>query len=184
MTSDSADIDGYAGVVCYELKEVVHLLGWIKRPHRLPMADQTLRNALLEAFLGHARCLLEFLLNSKDTIQASDFAPGWDLSDRAKLGTSYRSICNYLSHMSKGRVGSEQPKWPVDDIVDEILTGLEDLIGDLGSEPHEVKLREHISWARAVHTTGISTLPSAVCSTTSSTTMILGSTGLPPSTTS
>jgi hypothetical protein len=72
------------------------------------------QNAFLEAMLLHARCLLEFVIDSSDgtNIRARDFVEDFRLpeSERAQAGRLYNGICTHLSHLSWAR--TEPPSEP------------------------------------------------------------------------
>ena len=191
MTSASTDLTGYAKQVAYELTELLSCAVWIVEwPHGTG-ADQTLKNALLEAELVHARCLLEFLLNrdnQKESIVAYHFAPTWTAPNEGVLKSDHKRICDHLSHLSKKRLAGKEV-WDLVAIPGAVLDAMENLVQQLGVAPHEEVLRQRVRDARRSHVSIVqvcrpATSPlSAVVATTSSSTselMILGSTGPPP----
>ena len=90
--------DAYVELVRYELMELVNLAVWLVEPWPAGLpAEATFRNALLEAELVHARCLLEFLLNRdhrNQSVVAQDFAASWSAPHKQTLERDYKRICD------------------------------------------------------------------------------------------
>jgi hypothetical protein len=187
VTTKFTDLSGYVDLVGYELTELVNLSVWIVRDWPFDTnANQTFRNALLEAELVHARCLLEFLLNKDNkgqSIVGSRLSPHWTPPNEEKLDQEYKRICDHLAHLSKKRLPPQPaPKWNISALVGMILDALESLAGQLGPATHEQTLRSLVSQAREVQAAQLFSVTN-LHATTNSTSMvtILGSTGLPNS---
>lgn len=113
----------FLGVLAYEVTEACNLSVWHTRYPLATQYDQTLKNALLEAFLLHARCLLEFfLLDKSESIRAIHFLPaGWRPANVTELRTIYQRVCKHLSHMDKARASiHSSPAWDLAAILREL----------------------------------------------------------------
>jgi len=188
------DLDGYVDVIGYELRELSNLTEWILSP-RWPFttnADQMLRNAMLEAHLLHARCLIEFLLNkdsaykgTPQSIVARDLLPSWTPTDTITLADEHKQICDSLSHLSIKRVRAVNRDWDVRAMLDLIVRELEALTAQLGNAAHEVSLSATVANARAAHARALAPLadPKSAFGSTASpaagVVVVVGSTGPP-----
>jgi hypothetical protein len=186
MTKPPRDLTDFVELVAYELSELVLDAAWIVGWPAGIVADTTLKNAMLESELVHARCLIEFLLNKSGSqnVRALDFRQGWVPANEAALSTLYSDICGHLSHLGKNRVGVKRDWYP-EVIVNEIVTALEDLTSRLGPAPHVAKFKQYIVGARAIHQNRIA--PNVMKSFTTNDTVLVigdfrltGSTGPPP----
>lgn len=101
------DLSAAARHVCYELEQLC------EQPRKMieldAIGDTVLCNASLEAMLGHARCLIEFLGGPRktDRLHARDYIPGWKRpasADEIRLADDYPVICAHLSHLGWERV--------------------------------------------------------------------------------
>ena len=192
MTSQSTNLEGYVDEVRYELTELANLAVWICRG-RFAQFETTIRNAMLEADLTHARCLIEFILNKdnqKQSIAAYHLNNVWNgPPNAAALETEYTRICDALSHLSKQRArpAPSKPEWNLPWLVGQILDGLEDLGKTLGSKTHELAFKKVVAEVRALHDNEWPPPTTAISASTSSslgndpTGFTLGSsTGPPP----
>lgn len=188
MTDKHTDLDGYVEQVRYELTELANLSVWICRG-RFDQAETTIKNAMLEAGLTHARCLIEFLLNKDNgskNIIAKHLNNVWVRpSNKAALEAEYKRLCDRLSHMSKKRVRDpRQPEWNLPWLIHQILDGLEELGQTLkGKKRHEVAFKEIVAEVRELHREewpGPFTAVSANTSSRNDVLVIISSTGPPP----
>jgi hypothetical protein len=107
-------------------------------------------NALLEAVLGHARCVIEFLMdgNNANERRAVQFAPGWNPKAAAKtLGTLYGEVCAALSHIAVKRP-HPPADWAMIDVADTVLREYEAFLPNV-SQGDARMLTEGATIARA-----------------------------------
>lgn len=195
MPSSHPDLAAYADLVIYEMRELLNVAEWVAQQQWTfaTPADQTLRNALLEAHLVHARCMLEFLTNRdgrKRQIVATHFAPGWDAPNHETLDDLYERICIHLAHLSKDRLESvERERWRPTDVVHAITTAMGDMVQNL--KGHAIPLRsqfdallaEAASSRERLDESGFGQLETSTSPSPGGSLIILGSTGGPPTTT-
>ncbi|HDY72747.1 MAG TPA: hypothetical protein ENH90_01150 [bacterium] len=110
------------------LNETFHLLS-LSHLHPTSFVSP---NANLESFLTHARNVVYFLENRKDSrdIRCSDFgAAGIDVNLPA--GNGIHEINKYLSHLTKERISIPKPKWECEKIKEEINEKIKQFIANL-----------------------------------------------------
>lgn len=194
MPSSQPNLPGYTDLVIYEMTELLNTAEWVTQPtwaFSTP-ADQTLRNALLEAHLVHARCMLEFLTNRdgrKRQVVANHFAPGWRAPNYDQLDDLYERICTHLAHLSKDRLDSvERERWRPAGVVHAITTAVEDMSKNLKGVAIPLRrkldaLMKRGRFARErLDEQGFEQLETSTSPSPGGSLIILGSTGGPPTT--
>ena len=167
---DLNEAQGCVALVRYEVRECVHLVAWIDSEGLEVEAEQTVRNAMLEAFLVHVRCLAEFLLNKDSRGQsyvARDLFPDWTAQDQDSLHDAWGAISKHLSHLDRGRTLMAGPPWDVAGLVAMLLVELGELAGAVDQTYPDLGLGEVVAWARSQAALGSSPPPSATTSDSS-----------------
>lgn len=115
-------------------------------------------NLFLEAFLLHARNLIEFFFNVRrpweDDVVALDYAEEWAppitaLAAEVVIGTEdelglYRRMSKRLAHISTERLRSESGMWDVLGIARDLMTVFESFLSSIG---------DRATWFRKGYTT-------------------------------
>ena len=145
--------------IAYEVRELGRILS---RYEQLPKRDANLQNALLEAYLVHARCLIEFLngrlrsgarrWDARD-IRPTDFTAGWLPSGRTNRLDGYlRRIDGHLAHLTWERVDRPHRKtWNMLALTREILRHLTRFVDLLDAENSPAGPRLHAALSDARH---------------------------------
>ena len=85
--------------------------------------ETSMRNALLESLLIHARVLQEFLTAAKgkhpDDVLAVQFVPDWEANLQVVVGDLVVRMHKQLAHLSLAR--ERKQSWPIIQIADDIL---------------------------------------------------------------
>lgn len=119
------------------------------RLHSLEDWPYDLQNALIEAWLVHARALIEFLLGRSThsgDIRLSDFPGGWslDMSPRRTRLTEVRSDANkHLAHLTWERAAADvsPAEWALGQTLDDIVEAIGDWSTSLGPVQARVPAR-------------------------------------------
>lgn len=92
----------------------------------------TMRNALLESTLVHARNLIELLRGGGGprSINPHELAGRWQLNadEKKYLGALKRAIDDHLSHLGWARTEAASPTWPYPLVVRDVLTRLDGFV--------------------------------------------------------
>jgi len=133
-----ADLRTGSDYLEYHVRMYIETLLWLRDQHESGKPEGTLWNAVLEAYLVHARILIDFLYKSNsryddDVIAVHYFhdlpvsfnpLPNTDLEDWAK------EIGGRLVHITTKPMPAlkSQQKWPIDDIASGLIPTLMDFL--------------------------------------------------------
>jgi hypothetical protein len=139
----SIDLEAFAHEhVSYELDQ---LGAMALRP--TPPTDTVLGNAVLEAFLVHARLLHEFLAREPvfpDDVRAATFLPTW-LGEEALTKPQLDNINKRIMHLSGMR--SRQFSWQRGVVARRVIKTFGRFLGELDAGPHP----ERAGWFRPAY---------------------------------
>jgi hypothetical protein len=95
-------------------------------------SPQVIKNALVESFAVHARCLIEFLFekSKKDYVSASDFVQGWAVQKPETLGRTIGRASAEIVHLTFNRrnLSDEAKNWNLAEIQKQILEAFSEFL--------------------------------------------------------